>query len=91
MELLGNILRNYLKDIGVEKPVKRYEALGLWSSVVGKQISDVTEPVRISDGKIFIKVKSDTWRNELLYHKQRIIGDINRRLETKAITDIILI
>jgi predicted nucleic acid-binding Zn ribbon protein len=91
MELLGNIIRNYLKDIGVEKPVKRYEALSLWNSVVGKRIADVTEPVRISDGKMFIKVKNDTWRNELLYHKQKIIRDINLRLETKAITDIVLI
>lgn len=91
MELLGNILRKYLKEIGVEKPVKRYEALSLWGSVVGKRISDVTEPVRIADGKIFIKVKSDPWRNELLYHKQRIINDINQRLESKMITDIVLI
>ena len=91
MELLGNIIKDYLKDIGAEKPVKRYEALNRWSSIVGKRISDVTEPIRISDGKIFIKVKSDAWRNELLYHKQEIIRDINHRLETKTITDIVLI
>jgi predicted nucleic acid-binding Zn ribbon protein len=91
MELIGDILKSYLKDIGVEKPVKRYEALSKWSSIVGKRISDVTEPVRITDGKIFIKVKSDVWRNELLYQKQKIIKDINHRLESKAITDIVLI
>jgi predicted nucleic acid-binding Zn ribbon protein len=91
MEHFGKVLEDFLKDLGVGKNIKRYEAFKIWNQVVGKKISDVTEPVRIVNGKIFVKVKKDTWRNELIYQKQKIVNALNDQLGSKIIKDIVLI
>lgn len=91
MEKIGRILETYLKDLGIENPIKKYEALTLWSSVVGEKISSITKPERLSDGKMFVKVKNDTWRNELVYHKKSIIVKLNKQLGSEIVRDIVLI
>lgn len=91
MEQLGNILQKFLCELGIDRPIMRYRALTLWSEVVGEKISEITEPQRLNDGKIFIKVKNDSWRNELVFHKQEIIDKINRELGSRVVKEIILI
>jgi len=70
---IGKILQNVINDLGIDQPIKRYEALNRWSDIVGKRIAEVTEPEKIKNGKIFVKVKTDSWRNELVFHKKDII------------------
>ena len=91
MEKIGNILHQFLHELGIEKPIMRYRALTLWPEVVGERISEVTEPDRLTNGKIFVKVKSDSWRNELVFYKKEIIDKINEKLGSTVVKDIILI
>ena len=51
----------------------------------------MTEPVRMSDAKLFVKVQNDAWRNEIVFYKKEIIGNINKALGSAVIEDIILI
>lgn len=91
MKTIGTILLNYFKDLGIEKPLQRYHALDIWAEVVGEKLAEVTKPQRISEDKIIVKVKNDTWRYELGYHKTEIIHKINTRLGERVIKDIIFI
>lgn len=91
MEKIGNILQDYFKALGIEKSVRRYDALNIWSDVVGSRIAEVTKPVRISDRKIIVKVKNDTWRYEISYYKLIIVNKLNKELGEETIEDIILI
>ena len=91
MKTIGTILLNYFKDLGIEKPIQRYQALDIWAEVVGEKISEVTKPQRITKDKIIVKVKNDTWRYEIGYHKAEIIRKINTRLGGEVIKDIIFI
>jgi predicted nucleic acid-binding Zn ribbon protein len=90
LELIGQILNKYLTDLGIYKPIKSYKALNLWHEVVGEKISKVTEPERLSDGKMFVKVKNASWRNELVFHKRDIIDKINRAVGSSVVKDIVL-
>ena len=91
MEQIGNILHQFFYELGIDKPILKFQALDMWSKVVGEKISEVTEPRRITDGKIFVKVKNDTWRNELVYYKKNIIEKLNNELGSRIVKDIILI
>ncbi len=91
MEQVGNILYKCLREFGIHRPIMRYQALALWPKIVGKKISEVTEPQRFNNGKIFIKVKNDSWRNELVFHKQEIINKINKAIGSRIVEEIILI
>lgn len=91
MKPLGQIIGNVLRDFGIEKPIKGYEALTIWSEVVGERIANMTEPQKIKNGKLFIRVKTDSWRNELIYHKKDIIERLNMSLGSDVVKDIVLI
>ncbi len=91
MESLGRVLKRTLKDFGVEKTVRRYQALEIWPEVVGERIAEVTEPVSLSGRKMLIRVKQDVWRHELLYHLPEIIQKINEKVGIQAVDEILLI
>lgn len=91
MKTIGSILRNYFKDLGIEKPLKRYQAIDIWSEVVGMKLSEVTKPQRVTKGTMFVKVKNDTWRYEIEFHKQEIVHKLNQKLGDEVINDIIFI
>jgi len=91
MEHIRKILPPVIDEMGIDKPIKKYQALAEWSSVVGDKINAVTEPVRVEDGKIFVRVKNDAWRNEIYYIKSDIIEKLNKKVGKKVIQDLILI
>ena len=91
MKDIGKILQNVILDLGIEQPIKGYQALNRWSEIVGTRIADVTEPEKIKNGKIFVRVKTDSWRNELVFHKKDMIKKLNECLGSNVVKDIVLL
>jgi len=91
MEKLGGILQKVLSDLSLEEPLRRAQALMIWNEVVGEKISSVTEPLRLDRGRLFVRVSSDVWRNELVYHKTDIIEQLNRKCGGTVVEDLIFI
>ena len=91
MELLGSVLNKFFNDLGIDQSIKRYQVLNDLNDIVGKKIADVTEPKRLADNKIIIKVKNDAWRNELVFYKTAILKKIQTKTGSQTIKDIIFI
>lgn len=91
MEHFGRIIQSYIHDLGIEKPILQHQAIIIWPQIVGDNISQVTEPLRLKDGKLFVRVNNDSWRNELVYYKSDIIGKLNRYLGQSIVEEIILL
>ena len=91
MKKLGNILQQYFISSNIQPILKRYEALRIWPDVVGEKIAMETEPLRVKDGIIFVKVKSDVWRNELVYYKSDLIKRLNDKLNRETVKEIIFL
>ncbi|MBN2414793.1 DUF721 domain-containing protein [bacterium] len=89
-ESIQSVLTRCLKESGLEEPIRRYRTLQDWPAIVGNTIAAVTRPERISNGKLFVRVESDAWRNELIFYKKEILEKINRTLDS-AITELILL
>jgi predicted nucleic acid-binding Zn ribbon protein len=88
-EQIGTLIENLLKNSGLEKQVKETQAMNFWRDVAGKEISNYTEPVKVADGTLFIKVSNPSWRNELILLKPGIKKKLNRKIGTTVIKDII--
>lgn len=91
MEQIGCVIKKFFVELGIERPVLKYQALFIWHEVVGRKISRVTEPKRISGNRLFVRVLNDAWRNELVFYKKDIIDRLNVKLGSKIIKDIILL
>lgn len=89
MKSLNTVLQKFFKDSGLEEPMKRYRVFQDWPELVGERVARVTTPQRVTDGVLFVRVKNDTWRHELLFYKIEILRTIQEKLGSESIRDIV--
>ena len=85
---LNKLIDQYLQSVGIKGKIKENFAIVYWDSVVGKEISEITEPFRVSRGILFVKVNDTVWRNELQFFKNEIIEKLNKKIGKRLINDI---
>ena len=74
---VGDLLDDVLRRTGVRRQVERQGALDAWSAVVGERIAEVTEPVRVDGGVLYVEVRSSAWMMELDMMKHEILERLN--------------
>ena len=77
-----------LKDFGMEKTAKKYEAITRWEEIVGEQVAAVTKPERVSNGTLIVKVTSSVWKYELTMRKAEILKKIHQVTGSLEIEEI---
>jgi predicted nucleic acid-binding Zn ribbon protein len=85
---IGHALDELVKSLGIQKKIKEYDAIIYWDSVVGKQIAKMATATSITQGVLFVHVKTSTWRNELTLRKKEIIDKLNNVVGINAVKDI---
>jgi hypothetical protein len=90
-ETIGSVLGNLFKDLGLERRIKEQEVIINWEKIVGNNIADNTKPFKIEGAKLFLKVKSSAWRNELFYLKKELITKLNNSAKQELVKDIIFL
>ena len=88
MKTLAQALKQLIKDLGIESEILHNQAVQLWPEVVGKKIAKISQAVRIDGNILFVKVKNDSWRNELVFYKKDIIERLNKRIGKKVVEDL---
>jgi len=88
---LGGVLQNLLKNLGLEKRIKEQKLILDWDKIVGNKIAEKTKAFKIEGNKLFVKVESPSWRNELFYLKKDIINKLNQSVKQEVIKDIIFL
>lgn len=85
---MRDAILSFFKSVGMRDRFEENLAIALWDSTVGKQIALHTEPVRVTQGVMMIKVDEDVWRTELSYRKHELIQEINQKIGKKTINEI---
>ena len=60
-----------------------------WGDVVGPFIAQYTRDLYIKEGVLFVKITSDSLRNELSYSKSVLLKNLNNLVGREALTDIV--
>ncbi len=87
---ISKVFEKVIKKYGMETQIRQNEALFIWEKVVGENIARHTKPEKVSFGKLFIKVDSPVWRNELMFQKKDILNKINSLIKNANIFEIVL-
>ena len=90
-EKIGKTIEKILINYGIDKKVKESEIIVFWKEVTGKKIAEKTTPLKVIDGKLFIKVSNPSWRNELMLVRPKIIKKINSRIGSQILKEIIFV
>ena len=87
---LGKALEKMLGKFDLKDKYNENKTIDNWESLVGKTIATHTTPQKINKGKLYIKVDSPSWRNQMLFQKEYLKKRINEKMEKKVIREIIL-
>ncbi len=90
-QLVGDVLARFLARSGLEAKVEAASALDEWPEVVGAQIAAVTQPLRVSDGSLFVAVATSAWMMELTLMKGEILRRLNAGKKDGKIEHIVFV
>ena len=86
---LKEALEEFLKEKKWDKKIRGYNVINHWENFVGKEISRHSQPIRLQDRTLFLRVKNNVWANELNLRKGEIIEKINLSTQEETVSDIL--
>ena len=89
MNSLSTIMRKILKNPKLSKRLDNIKIIEIWNELIGSNLQKYVLDSKVYNGKLFIKLKSSTLRNEFTYRKSELLKQINKSFGKKIIDDII--
>lgn len=88
-EKMSDVLASFMSTSKEGNRVDQARVVPEWSSLVGAQISAVTEPIMITrDGTLFVAVKTSSWMSELSLMEPQLLVAINAERTTGKVAKI---
>jgi predicted nucleic acid-binding Zn ribbon protein len=87
-EQIGDLVRQYLRDEGLETPLNQHRLISSWGDVMGKGIYNYTGDVFIKNQTLYVKIHSSVLRQELTTGRKNIVKRLNEHVGAQVITDI---
>ena len=88
---LGDLLSRFLDRSGLAPRIEAAAVIPEWEARVGPQIAAVTEPLRLSDGTLFVAVRNSAWMMELNLMKADLMRHVNAGQRGGRIEQIVFV
>jgi predicted nucleic acid-binding Zn ribbon protein len=90
VQSLGSVIKEYLKESRIEGKLAEVEVVDAWPAVLGNTVARATKNIYISNGTLFVKLKSSIVRNELFMMRQDIVNALNKHVGFEVVKSIVL-
>ena len=90
MNILSSVIRKILKNPKLSRRLDDIKIIEIWDEIIGENLQKYVVDSKVYKGKLYVKLKSSTLRNEFSYKKTDILKQINSRFGKKIIIDIVL-
>lgn len=87
---ISEAIRYMIKDLGIEEKMLEEETIAHWHQFMGDWIEKYTDKVYVKNRVLFVKINSDSLRNELIYGRSKIIQHINESLKQDFLKEVII-
>lgn len=88
-ELLGDVIRRYLRQEGLETPLNEYRLVDAWKDVVGSSITRYTTNLYIRRQVLYVHLSSSVVRQELMMAREMLVRNLNAQVGSQVIVDIV--
>lgn len=88
-ELIGQLLRRYLRQNSLESPLNEQRLIDSWSEIMGPTISDYTDGLYIRNQILYVHLTSSVLRQELMMSRQQLIKNLNNKVGATVIVNIV--
>ena len=86
---LGDVLSKVIDDMGLRKKMDKARIVEAWASVAGPQVNGVTEEAWVKGKRLFVKIRSSAWRQELQMQRGRWKKRLNDELGGDLVSEIV--
>lgn len=88
---LGDMIKAFYHKNQRDSALDEQIILDSWKDVVGNFIASHTLKKSIKNGVFYVKVDSDSLKNELVFAKSMLIKSLNSKVENEILKDIVVI
>ena len=88
-ELLGDVIRQVLKEQKLDKPLNEKRLIDAWPVVLGQNIVQYTSELQIKNRVLYVSMSSSVLRHDLFLSRIEIKNSLNRQVGADVINEII--
>ncbi len=85
---IGDLVRQYLREEGLETPLNQHRIIESWGEVMGAGILQYTGDIFIRNQTLWVKIDSSVLRQELNISRQQIVRRLNEHVGAQVITEV---
>lgn len=87
-EPVGDLVRMFLRQEGLETPYNEYKLIQNWERVVGGLVARQTGKLFIKNQTLFAEIRSAVLKQELIMRRRMYVERLNAAAGAQVITDI---
>ena len=87
---LGDAIRAFLREEGVETPLNEYRAEQAWATVMGDVVARYTQSVNVRGGILYVQVSNAALRQELMMQRVQIVARINQHVGAQVLQQVVV-
>ncbi len=87
---IGAIIQEWLRSQNLDDKLQQKSIPGYWIEIVGETVAKHAEVERVEQGKMYIRVESATWRNEVMLRREEIRAKVNAHLGAEIVKEVIV-
>ena len=88
-EQIGDVIRKFFRQNGLESPLNEYRLVQAWKDVVGPAITRYTSNLYIKNQILYVHLTSSVLRQELLMGREMLVRSVNEQVGAQVIVNII--
>lgn len=88
-EQIGEMIRKFLRQSGLESPLNEYRLIEAWKDIVGPSIMRYTGELYIKNQTLYVHLTSAVLRQELMMGRDILIRNLNQRVGAQVIVEIV--
>lgn len=90
-KLIGELLSDSLRELGVEKKLDETRAIQAWNTLFGDTIKKYVNKIYVKNEILYLEVTSSLLKQNLLFQKDLFVAKINQSVGVSILKDIYFI
>lgn len=86
---IGDMIRRFLREEGLESPLNEYRLIQAWETVLGRAIARYTGQMYIKNQTLYVHLTSPALRQNLQMSRQSLVKRLNEAVGAQVIVDIV--
>lgn len=87
---IGDLIRQYLRDEGLETPLNEQRLMTLWPEVMGRGIAAYTGNMYVRQRVLYVEIRSAALRANLMMGRKALVERLNNAVGARVIEQLVL-